>query len=116
MAGLTFVAAPLRPLDEEPLDAYSRVVTRVAQALSPSVANLRVRRRLRGRRLEGGGSGVVITPDGFVLTSAHVVEGADEGTASFADGRECAVDVVGTDPLSDLALLRARADGLSAAE
>jgi serine protease Do len=102
----------LRAEDETPLDAYSRVVTEVARKLSPSVANLRVR---RGRR-EGGGSGVVITPDGFVLTSAHVVEGAGRGIASFIDGRELSVEVVGSDPLSDLAVLRTEADGLTAAE
>ena len=85
-------ALRLIALDHEaPLDAYSRVVTDVARKLSPSVANLRVS---RGRR-EGGGSGVVITPDGFVLTSAHVVEGSHRGVASFVDGRELTVEVVG---------------------
>jgi S1-C subfamily serine protease len=103
--------------EEAPLDAYSRVVTAVARRLSPSVANLRVSRRVgRGRRLEGGGSGVVITPDGFVLTSAHVVEGTDRGVASFVDGRELSVAVVGSDPLSDLAVLRTEENGLTAAE
>jgi S1-C subfamily serine protease len=112
------MAAPrLVSLDEEtPLDAYSRVVTEVARRLSPSVANLRVSRRLRGgRRLDGGGSGVVITPDGFVLTSAHVVAGTDRGVASFVDGRELTVEVVGSDPLSDLAVLRAEPSELVAA-
>jgi S1-C subfamily serine protease len=96
------------PHDEEPLDAYSRVVTGVAERLGPSVANLRVSRRVRGGRIAaGGGSGVVVTPDGFMLTSAHVVAAASGGIrASFVDGRECVVDVVGTDPLSDLAVLR----------
>jgi serine protease Do len=103
--------------EEETLDAYSRVVTDVARRLSPSVANLRVSRRVRGgRRLDGGGSGVVITPDGFVLTSAHVVAGAQRGTASFVDGRELTVDVVGSDPLSDLAVLRAESSDLDPAE
>jgi serine protease Do len=103
--------------EEAPLDAYSRVVTEVARRLSPSVANLRVSRRLRGgRRADGGGSGVVITPDGFVLTSAHVVQGTDRGVASFVDGRELMVDVVGSDPLSDLAVLRTESNGLTAAE
>jgi S1-C subfamily serine protease len=103
--------------DEEALDAYSRVVTEVARLLSPSVANLRVSRRLgRGRRLDGGGSGVVITPDGFVLTSAHVVEGTTRGVASFVDGRELTIEVVGSDPLSDLAVLRAESNDLAAAE
>jgi S1-C subfamily serine protease len=107
VAGLTYISAPPRPVEEEPLDAYSRVVTGAARKLTPSVANLRVSRRVRGRRLDGGGSGVVITPDGYVLTSAHVVAGADEGTASFVDGRELDFEIVGSDPLSDLAVLRA---------
>ena len=100
---------------EEPLDAYSRVVTEVARTLSPSVANLQVRRRLNGRRVSGGGSGVAVTPDGYVLTSAHVVEGADGGTAAFVDGRELDFDVVGTDRLSDLAALRVAAHDLTPA-
>jgi S1-C subfamily serine protease len=103
--------------DEAPLDAYSRVVTEVARRLAPSVANLRVSRRaVRGRRIDGGGSGVVITPDGFVLTSAHVVAGTDRGVASFVDGRELTVEVVGADPLSDLAVLRTEPSDLAAAE
>jgi S1-C subfamily serine protease len=104
-------ATPL-PTDDEALDAYSRVVTTVAERLSPSVANLRVSRRVRGgRRLDGAGSAVVITPDGFTLTSAHVVERTDgTGIASFVDGRELAFDIVGADPLSDLAVLRLDSD------
>jgi serine protease Do len=91
------------------LDAYSQVVTEVAEKLGPSVANLRVSRR-------GGGSGVVITPDGFMLTSAHVVSGARSRVhASFTDGSDVAVRVVGGDPLSDLAVLRADAAGLAPA-
>ena len=69
-----------------------------------------------GRRAVGGGSGVVITPDGFMLTSAHVVAGADgKVEASFVDGREVAAEVVGADPLSDLAVLRTEEDGLAPA-
>jgi S1-C subfamily serine protease len=126
---LTFIDAPLAShesaddgppamSDDEALDAYSRVVSTVAQRLAPSVANLRVSRRVRGGRfVDGGGSGFVITPDGFLLTSAHVVDGARRGIhALFVDGREEAVDLVGADPLSDLAVLRASADGLTAAE
>ncbi|MDQ3777959.1 MAG: trypsin-like peptidase domain-containing protein [Actinomycetota bacterium] len=95
------------PSDDEALDAYSRVVTTVAERVAPSVANLRVSRRVRGgRRLDGAGSGVVITPDGFTLTSAHVVERADSGEASFVDGRQIDFEVIGSDPLSDLAVLR----------
>ncbi len=101
-------ARPPLPTDGEALDAYSRVVTTVAEQLAPSVANLRVSRRVRGgRRLDGAGSAVVITPDGFTLTSAHVVERTDgTGLASFVDGREIDFKVVGSDPLSDLAVLR----------
>ena len=108
MAETTFVSS-----EEEALDAYSSAVITVAERLAPSVANLRV---TRGRRA-GGGSAVVITPDGFLLTSAHVVEGSTRpGRASFVDGRELRFDVVGADPHSDLAVLRAEADDLVAAE
>src|SRR4051812_43665527 len=108
MAETTFVSS-----EEEALDAYSSAVITVAERLAPSVANLRV---TRGRRA-GGGSAVVITPDGFLLTSAHVVEGSTRpGRASFVDGRELRFDVVGSDPHSDLAVLRAEADDLVAAE
>jgi serine protease Do len=102
--------------EQEALDAYSQVVMSVAERLSPSVANLRVSRRVRGgRRLDGAGSGVVITPDGFMLTSAHVVDRTDgAGQASFVDGRELAFELVGADPLSDLAVLRLDGDARSA--
>lgn len=98
--------------EDEALDAYSQVVTEVARLLSPSVANLRVGRRWGSRRVEGGGSAVVIAPDGYLLTSAHVVAGSGSGVVSFPDGRECRVEVVGRDPLSDLAVLRAAAADL----
>jgi len=103
--------------DQEALDAYSRAVSGVADALSPSVANLRVLRRTRaGQVPAAAGSGVVLTPDGFILTSAHVVSGPDRrGRASFVDGREIGFEVVGADPLSDLAILRAEAADLVAA-
>jgi S1-C subfamily serine protease len=105
------------PDDGEALDAYSRVVTAVADRLIPSVASLRVTRRVRGgRRPEGSGSGFVITPDGFGLTSSHVVHGMDGGSATFADGSEHPFEIVGTDPLSDLAVLRIDARGLPATE
>ena len=101
--------AQSRPSDSEALDAYSCVVTTIARDLAPSVANLRVFRRVRGgRRVAGGGSAFVLAPDGFLVTSAHVVEGsAPGGVASFVDGRELAFTVVGSDALSDLAVLRA---------
>src|SRR5262249_24109156 len=101
MGHLRLISSGPAPRGEAPLDAYSGVVVEVAERLAPSVANLRVSRRFRGRRVDGGGSGVVITPDGFMLTSAHVVERAEDGVASFVDGRELGLEVVGTDPLSD---------------
>jgi S1-C subfamily serine protease len=102
------------PSETEALDAYSRVVTGVAEKLGPSVANLRISRR---GRLAGAGSGVVITPDGFLLTCAHVVAGGrSRARASFTDGSDVEVDVIGADPLSDLALLRAESARLPAAE
>jgi len=104
--------------DDEALDAYSRVVSTVADRVAPSVANLRVSRRTRGGRfVDGGGSGFVITPDGFMLTSAHVAESSRRTIqASFVDGREESAELVGADPLSDLAVLRAHADNLVPAE
>jgi S1-C subfamily serine protease len=106
-----------RPTDGEALDAYSSVVTTVARDLAPSVANLRVMRHVRGgRRAAGGGSAFVLASDGFLVTSAHVVEGsAAGGVASFVDGRELSFEVVGSDPLSDLAVLRADARDLAPA-
>lgn len=98
------------------LDAYSRVVTSVAEALTPSVASLRMKRRVRGgRRAEGAGSALVVTPDGYLLTSAHVVAGSDGGTAVFVDGRTLDLEVIGTDPLSDLAVIRVAAADLPVA-
>jgi serine protease Do len=116
MADLTFISSG-EVGEDEALDAYSRAVVAIAERLSPSVANLRVARRVRGGRVAtGGGSGVVITPDGFMLTSAHVVAGTDgKVEASFVDGRELNAEVVGADPLSDLAVLRSEADDLAAA-
>ena len=95
-------------VDDEALDAYSQTVIAVADRIVPSVASLRV--AARGR--EGAGSAVVLAADGYLLTSAHVVAGAERGTAIFADWRETSFELVGRDPLSDLAVLRARASGL----
>jgi S1-C subfamily serine protease len=91
----------------EALDAYSRVVTGVAAGLLPSVAALSVR--------NGAGSAVTFTQDGFLLTNAHVVGGNSGGTAAFADGTESKFDVIGADPLSDLAVVRAHQQGAPAA-
>jgi S1-C subfamily serine protease len=97
------------------LDAYSRTVIDVAEALAVSVANLQVTRHTRRGEAQGAGSAVVIAPDGYLLTSAHVVDGSDAGAASFGDGRETSISVVGADRLSDLAVLRADAGDLQPA-
>ena len=105
------------PAEAEALDAYSRTVAGVVERLAPSVASLRVLRATRrGRVPAGAGSAVVLTPDGFLLTSAHVVAGATARAARrFVDGREIGFRVVGADPLSDLAVLRATRDDLAPA-
>jgi S1-C subfamily serine protease len=97
--------------DADALDAYSRAVTTVAAALLPCVASLAV----RTRRGSGAGSAVVFTADGLTLTSAHVVEDATGGTAEFTSGEQSGFDVVGADPLADLAVLRLREPGAPAA-
>jgi serine protease Do len=106
------------PDDAEALDAYSQVVVRVAERLASSVANLRVLRRTRaGAVPAGAGSAVVLSPDGFLLTSAHVVRDArGAGRAAFVDGRELGFSVVGVDHLTDLALLRVDSGELHAAQ
>ncbi|HTX01731.1 MAG TPA: trypsin-like peptidase domain-containing protein [Acidimicrobiales bacterium] len=111
--------------DDGALDAYSRIVVSVAERLRPSVASVEVRRvGGRGGRGERGGAGsaVAVTPDGFLLTAAHVVAGVRAGGApggrlavALADGRELAAELVGADPLSDLAVLRAEGGDLAPA-
>jgi S1-C subfamily serine protease len=101
---------------EAPMDAYSRVVSGVAAALAPSVLSLVVEQRTRnGRGPAGSGSAWVITPDGYLVTSAHVVHGGVGGAAYTADGRQLPFDVVGEDPLSDIAVVRAGAGDLAPA-
>ena len=102
--------------DADAFDAYSRTVSGVAERLTPSVAHLAVFRRTRRGRAEGAGSGVAISSDGYMLTSAHVVAGGHGVTASFSDGRELRAEVIGADPLSDLAVVRAEASDLSPAQ
>jgi S1-C subfamily serine protease len=96
--------------EQEALDAYSIIVSTVAEKVLPTVASLRIGRG--GRGSGGAGSGVVITPDGFLVTSAHVVAAGGAASASFIDGTEYDVDLVGADTLSDLAIARARATDL----
>ncbi|XVV01185.1 S1C family serine protease [Actinosynnema sp. CA-248983] len=86
-------------MDESPLDAYSRIVVAVARDVTPHVVSVRMRR--------GAGSAVVFTDDGFLLTNAHVVGSGRDGTAVFANGSERRFEVVGSDTLSDLAVLKA---------
>ncbi|HEY5223557.1 MAG TPA: trypsin-like peptidase domain-containing protein [Microbacteriaceae bacterium] len=92
--------------NDDSLDTYSRTVVSVAEAVLPTVASISVRTARGG----GAGSASIITKDGFLLTSAHVVEGAQRATGTFSDGTSVALDIVGRDPLSDLAVLHARGD------
>jgi S1-C subfamily serine protease len=106
------------PPDSDPLlDAYSAAVTRVAARLSPSVAAVTVTGPSRdGRRVPAGsGSAVAISRDGYLVTSAHVVARGATGTVTLGDGREMGFEVAGRDPLSDLAVLRAQGNDLTAA-
>jgi S1-C subfamily serine protease len=101
--------------DADALDAYSAVVTRVAATLLPSIASIETRSAGRTGTSRGGGSAVVITPDGYLLTSAHVVLGSPRGRSVLADGRTLDFERVGVDPLSDLAVLRTDGHDLPAA-
>ncbi|HEX2372012.1 MAG TPA: trypsin-like peptidase domain-containing protein [Solirubrobacterales bacterium] len=114
----TEIPITVQDAEAEAMDAYSRSVVGVAERLSPAVASVRVQRRTRGGRMPAGaGSGVVLTHDGFVLTSAHVVSGRQgDGRAAFTDGRELRFNVVGRDALSDLAIVRTEDGDLTPAE
>lgn len=108
----TAVHAPVSPSEAEALDAYSTVVTEVAEHVLPSVTSVRV--DPNGRRRGASGSAVVLSSDGYLLTSAHVVAGAHGGEAVFTDGTTARFAVVGADALSDLAVLRVDASVLQA--
>src|SRR6186997_856410 len=94
------------PDDDELLDAYSVAVSTATERLIPSVASLRVTRQVGGWAAGGAGSAVAIEPVGYLVTSAHVVAGSEKGIATFVDGAELEFQVVGRDPLSDLAVVR----------
>ena len=112
------------PSAEGVLDAFSQAVVQVAQKVTPSVVSVRVRRR--GSRptprrrprpdFEGAGSGVIIAPDGFILTNDHVVHGAATVEITLTDGTSYPGQVVGQDPATDLAVIRVAASGLPAGE
>src|SRR5947209_9139119 len=105
--------APERtPSETEALDAYSQVIVRVADTLRPAVVNLHAG---RGRNA-GSGSGVLFTPDGFLLTNAHVVRGYERPRIRLHDGREVEGHVIGTDPWTDLAVVQAESNALPFAE
>src|SRR5215212_3987328 len=89
--------------EEGPLDAYSAVVVGVAELLTPRVASLRI----RGRRGEASGSAVMLSSEGHLVTNAHVVGEANRGEVAFFDGTVATFELVGRDPLSDLAIVRA---------
>jgi S1-C subfamily serine protease len=111
---MTDTLTPSTEPELAPLDAYSQVVVSVAEQLTPRVAALQVSQRRRdGSIAAGAGSAVVFTSDGFLMTNAHVVGTAEAGQAAFADGTTVPFHVVGTDPLSDLAVVRA--DGVTPA-
>ena len=109
---MSTVLVPPSPTEEEALDAYSEVVTTVADAVVPSVASIGVARGAG----QGAGSAVVLSPDGYLLTCAHVVAVGSAGTATFADGREAEFELVGRDPLSDLAVVRVATGALPAVQ
>jgi S1-C subfamily serine protease len=111
-----FNANPDAPTDEDLLDAYSRAVINVVEKVGPAVVNIAIQKRdRRGQMGEGAGSGVIIAPDGFVLTNNHVVEGVQAIQVSLTDGNTYPAQIVGTDPATDLAVIRVLANGLPAA-
>ncbi|HWT82570.1 MAG TPA: trypsin-like peptidase domain-containing protein, partial [Candidatus Methylomirabilis sp.] len=100
--------------DVDVLDAYSRAVINVAEAVGPAVVSISIGRERAGDALmeAGAGSGVIIAPDGYILTNDHVVHSADQLAATLPDGSKLRAAPVGTDPGTDLALIRANASSL----
>src|SRR5438132_443385 len=102
-------SVPQPPREEiDALDAYSRVVVSVAEQLQPAVVNLRVGQNRNG----GSGSGILFTPDGFLLTNAHVVQRFAGARIRLNDGQEIEGRVVGSDPWTDLAIVQAQGNKL----
>jgi S1-C subfamily serine protease len=108
------IAATTIP-DVELLDAYSRAVVAVVDAVGPAVVSVGVGKRSPQNwpEREGAGSGVVIAPDGYILTNSHVVQDARRVTATFTDGTQAVSGLIGKDPATDLAVIRADASGLA---
>ncbi|HZE57277.1 MAG TPA: trypsin-like peptidase domain-containing protein [Chthoniobacterales bacterium] len=95
--------APANRGDEELLDSYSRTIAAVVNRVAPTVVNIRV---ISGERGQGGGSGFIVARDGFILTNSHVVHGARELEVTLHDSRVFPARVIGTDPETDLAIIR----------
>ncbi|MFQ5532896.1 MAG: S1C family serine protease [Candidatus Methylomirabilales bacterium] len=104
--------------DEDLLDAYSRAVVSVVEQVGPAVVSIGVKKRTRSPRFgqEGAGSGVIIAPDGFVLTNSHVVERAEDVEVRLTDGRTLSARIVGSDPATDLAVVRTEVSSLPSAD
>ena len=104
--------------DEDLLDAYSRAVVHVVDQVGPAVVSIAIQRQANAQAPEGmaAGSGVIIAPDGFVLTNSHVVDHANEIEVGLLDGTTLPARLVGTDPATDLAVVRANANGLPSAQ
>jgi S1-C subfamily serine protease len=107
--------APGETADDELLDAYSRAVTGVVERAGPAVVNIAasLRPARGGREMHGAGSGVAITPDGYILTNSHVVHGARELRVTFIDGEERTATLIGEDPANDLAVIRSLSSDLA---
>ncbi len=103
--------------EESLLDAYSQAVISVVEKVGPAVVSIGVRQKSgNGYQGEGSASGVIFAPDGYVLTNNHVVENASEVQVGLMDGDTFQAEVVGTDPATDLAVVRAGTNGLPIAE
>ncbi|HJU32355.1 MAG TPA: trypsin-like peptidase domain-containing protein, partial [Hyphomicrobiaceae bacterium] len=106
-AALAEGSAPAPGADDGLLDTYSRTVVGVVEAVSPSVVHVQVRGSREGRPAQGSGSGTILSPDGLVLTNNHVVEGASAIELALTDARRFPARVLGRDPDTDIAVLRA---------